>query len=433
MGWRVILCSCNETLAWDASAIQRALGLSEPPALFDRLPRDEIHRFIDLVNLQNVDALMISCCGPPELFREAAGAAGADPARIFVANLKESCFWPHPERAAANGKAARLLRATMRSAETSKPPPELPVKVGPTVLIATDSPSGLLLAKRVGEVGRPVVVLDERSEALDSEFIYPLPWKTNWGTVVKVDGTLGEFRVTVERTQPLDLQTCVYCQRCVPVCHTAAISQGLRLRLELCDQCGDCLKACEQVGAIKIPRKDREVIGADQVVVITENGAPAVSPRTGYHLLRNPSPAEVEALAWKVFGLIGEFRRPHYVQYDTDTCAGGSANHQACGRCITACPYEAISRNPKNPLRVQVDLQACEGCGACVSACPTSSLTFTDPPLEELYERLRTLLAPLAGHPEGTPVIAFHCAEKGASALTEAGRLRRPYPASVLP
>lgn len=434
MRWGVFLCSCNETLRIDPKRIGAYLGLATPPTLFARLPRDEIHSLIDLVNRERFDRVVIGCCGPADLFREAIVAAGGESGQVLVVNLKEQCFWSHPPGEAAEAKAARLLRVTLRLAESAHSAPEVPVKVGGTVLIATDSPAGLHLARRLGEVGRPVLVLDERSAAFDPEFIYPLPWKANWGRVTKVEGNLGDFRVTIERAQPLNLETCVYCRRCVPICHTSAISEGLRLRLELCDQCGDCLKACEHVGAIKIPRQEKETIRADQVVVITGNGAPEVSPRTGYHLLRSPSQGDMDGVAWKIFSLLGEFRKPEYVAYSTETCAGGAANHESCGICIQVCPYHAISRNPKNRLRVLVDAQACEGCGACVSACPTSSLTFTDPPPSDLYARMAALLAPLPGHPQvEPPVLAFHCPEKGQMALAGAGRLRLSYPATVLP
>ncbi len=432
MRWRVALCSCNETLPVDPKRIGAYLGL-ERPALFARLPRDEIHSLVAFVNRERFDRVAVACCGAPERFREAIAAAGGEPNRLLVVNLKEQCFWPHLPGAEADAKAARLLRAGMRRAESAPSIPEVAVKVGQTVLIATDLPTGLHLARRLAEVARPVLVLDERSAALDPEFIHPLPWKANWGKVTGVEGTLGDFRVTVERTQPISLEACIYCRRCIPVCHTSAISEGLRLRQELCDQCGDCLKACEHVGAIRIPRQEKETIRADQVVVVASNGAPEVSPRTGYHVLRSPSEGDVDAVAWKVFSLLGEFRKPAYVIYDAGTCAGGSADRQSCGLCIEVCPYRAISRNPKNPLRVLVDAQACEGCGACVAACPTSSLTFTDPTPNEFSLRLRALLGPLQGRGPDPLVIAFHCPEKGAATLADAGRLRWPYPASVLP
>ncbi len=442
MTWRLHLCRCNRTLGWDPGLIQRALDLPAPPALYDRLPRDEIQRLMDALARDPADRVLIACCGPADLFREAARAAGVDPARVEVLNLRETCFWVHPDRAAANATAARLLRAAARLAEAAAPRPEVPVRVGPTVLIATDGRAGLDLAARLAALARPAVLLDERSAAFDAEPLHPLPWKASWGTVAAVEGSLGAFRVTIERRQPLDLAACVHCHRCVPVCHTAAISPALRLRMERCDRCGDCLDACADVGAIKIPREDREVITADQVAIVTSgaagggDGAAAAGrgpTRTGLHVVRDPSPGDVDRLAWKIVGLIGDFQKPQYVRYDPDTCAGGAAGRQACGRCITACPYDAVARDPHNALRVQVDLAACEGCGACVAACPTSSLAFTDPPPAEVDARLRALLAPLDGDEDRRLVVAFHCPEQGAAAFAAAGRARRPHAASVLP
>lgn len=439
-----MLCTCNETLRMDPKRMGACLGLETAPSLFTCLPRNDIHSFIALVNRERFDRLVVACCGPAELFREAVAAAGGQPDHVRVVNLRETCFWTHPPGAEADAKAVRLLRAAMRQHESSRRVPEVPVKVGGTVVIATDSPAGLALARRLTDVARPVLVLDESSTAFDREFLHPLPWKVNWGRVIRVEGSLGNFHATVERTQPLNLETCVHCRRCVPVCHTSAITDGLRLRMELCDQCGDCLKACAEIGAIKIPRRERETIRGDQVVVVAGNGGPdlpvgvrtqtGVSPRSGYHALRSPGQGEVDALAWKIFSLMGEFRKPAYVAYDSETCAGGSANHESCGLCIPACPYHAIGRNPQDHLRVLVDPQACEGCGACVSACPTSSLTFTDPAPTDLYARMATLLAPVPGHPQADPlIVAFHCPENGQRALADAGSLGIRYPATVLP
>ena len=434
MRWGVVLCGCNGTLQMDPKRIGVRLGLTTPPALFPCLPRNDIHAFIALVNRERYDRIAVACCGPGELFREAVAAAGGEPNHVRVVNLRETCFWLHPQGAEAEVKAVRLLRAAMRLGESPRSIPEVPVKVGGTVLIATDSPAGFHLARRLADVGRPVLILDEASSAFDREFIHPLPWKVNWGNVAQVDGSLGNFHVAVERTQPLSLDACVHCRRCIPVCHTSAISDGLRLQMELCDQCGDCLKACADVGAIKIPRRERETIRAAQVVVITGDGGPQVSPRTGYHLLRSPSQGDMDAVAWKIFSLMGEFRKPAYVGYDPEICAGGAANHESCGICIQVCPYQAISRNPQNRLRVLVDAHACEGCGACVSACPTSSLAFTDPAPADLYARMAALLAPVPGHPQADPlVLAFHCPERGQEALVDAGKSKVQYPATVLP
>jgi heterodisulfide reductase subunit A-like polyferredoxin/coenzyme F420-reducing hydrogenase delta subunit len=434
MRWGVILCSCNDTLRIDPQDLKEALRLEHPPVLFTCLPRNDLHACLSLVERQRFERLLIGCCGPAALFREAVGAAGMPPEHAVVVNLREPCFWVHGDGAAAHAKAARLLRSAMRTAEVASPAPELPVRVGSTVLLATDAPVGLQLARRLAEVAQPVVILDERSDAFDDAFLHPLPWRVNWGRVTQIDGSLGNFRVTVERTQPLDLERCIYCRRCLAVCPSQAISEGLRIRTERCDDCSACLQACAAVGAIRMPRHDRQVIAADQVVIVARDAAPPTFPRTGYHLLRAPTQGDLDAVAWRVAALIGEFLKPASVRYDPELCAGGAAGHASCGLCIDHCPYHAIRRNPHNPLRVLVDPHACEGCGACVSACPTAALRFTDPPPTELHTRLEALLAPLPGRPPSTPpILAFHCPEEGQRLLSEAGRRRLAYAAAVLP
>jgi ferredoxin len=433
MRWGVALCSCNETLRLDPKRLGSLLGLDAPPALFARLPRDDIHAFVDWAGRERVERVLVACCGFPELFQEALAAAGAPPAAAVVLNLRDQAYRPHGTLAGVETKAARLLRAAMRGSETARPAPERPLRVGPTVLIATDHPEGFRLARRLEGVARPVLVLDDRSAAFDAERIHPLPWKANWGRVARVDGSLGAFRVSVERTQPLSLDACIQCGRCVPVCHTSAISEGLRLRTELCDRCGDCLTACGKIGAIRIPREERETLRADQVVVLTSADPPVTPRRTGYHAAPVTDRAAVDALAWNVLGLVGEFQRIEHVAYDPATCAGGASGHQACGRCIGACPYTAIGRDPRNPLRIVVDQPACEGCGACVAECPTSSLTFTEPSPIELHSRLAALLAPVDDARAEAPVLAFHCGERGQAALADALRLGLTYSPRVLP
>jgi heterodisulfide reductase subunit A-like polyferredoxin/coenzyme F420-reducing hydrogenase delta subunit len=428
--WGVVLCTCNNTLPVDRKALRAGLGLPVAPPAFARLQGDELQQVGRLVARERYDRVLVACCGPRELFAEAMAAAGAEDTPVDVVSLREPCYWSHPDAAGGSVKAVRLLRAAMRAAEARPRGIEHPLRVGPRVLVATDSPRGLDLARRLQDVARPTLLLDEASSGFDPLALHPLPFAATWGRLARIQGRLGDFQLVVEQRQPIDLATCIACMKCVPVCHTQAISRGLRLREDLCDRCGDCVRVCDKVGAIRIPRQERRIVHTDQVVVITRSG-PAPGPtRTGHHLLVAPTAPEVDAAAWRVTGLIGEFRKPEHVRYEPATCAGGGAGKEACGLCIPACPYEAIARQG---LRVAVDQMACEGCGACVGVCPTSSLRFTDPSDVDLFRRLAALLEPVPGAAADRPVVAFHCGEKGREALAAAGRERLPYPASVLP
>jgi NADPH-dependent glutamate synthase beta subunit-like oxidoreductase/Pyruvate/2-oxoacid:ferredoxin oxidoreductase delta subunit len=58
---------------------------------------------------------------------------------------------------------------------------------------------------------------------------------------------------------------------------------------------------------------------------------------------------------------------------------------RSCGRCLAACPYQAIAFRPNdiNGYCAQVDDALCKGCGNCISVCPSNA---TDSPYrDQLY------------------------------------------------
>lgn len=61
--------------------------------------------------------------------------------------------------------------------------------------------------------------------------------------------------------------------------------------------------------------------------------------------------------------------RPHpQLIYQPARCIGAAA----CGRCVDACPEQAISDDAKG--KVSVNFALCKDCGACARACPSRSL-----------------------------------------------------------
>ncbi len=111
--------------------------------------------------------------------------------------------------------------------------------------------------------------------------------------------------------------------------------------------------------------------------------------------------------------LVGEFEKPRFFEYDPSICAHGMKGTTACRRCIDACPAEAITSLGE---RVRVETNLCQGGGACATACPTGAITYGYPPVGDLLERVRRLLAAYRAAGGEGAVLVVHDTEAGAEA-----------------
>ncbi len=71
---------------------------------------------------------------------------------------------------------------------------------------------------------------------------------------------------------------------------------------------------------------------------------------------------------------------PHQLQSSTDYFGMdiASVDHDLCtdcGACITACQFDAISRDDTGKIMIDSD---CEGCAACAQVCPTDAITMVE-------------------------------------------------------
>ena len=310
--------------------------------------------------------------------------------RSHFLDLKGKCFAPHSNLEQAHTKASKMIEAEIRvsNIKAKNPVPVNPLQVGNRVVIYTEFPEGLKLAnmlKDMGENGTGGVTLCISSEI---EGLGDSPLLEQRSALVGVEGRLGNFQITLEP----DSKT----------------NGGTQNRFSLV---------------------------ADQLVVLTKAPPSGVKRRTGIHLLSSTESKILEETATQVRELVGHFHKPVHLTYDQDICAGGDKGIETCGHCISYCPYDAISRQTENRLRIQVDHLTCEGCGACVSACPTSALQFTEPSPQEIYARMAALLES-SKEKQGNvepPVIVFHCEEMGRKVLETAGEIPLPYSSGVLP
>ena len=373
--WGVFLCDCRSTLTIEAERIGEPAGLVTVASR----PEKDVRAFAKQAGEQDVEQVLIGCCADPALFQKALGGR-----RLHFLDLKGLCFAPHADPEQAHAKALKLIAAAMAAGEAAAEAPQNLLQAGGRVMIFTDSPAGLELAKKLRKLEQLTVFVTPDATGFEK-----VPaGKVNLGSLAACEGRLGNFRVTVKRPQPVD-------------------------------------------GPRQSPLREQ----ADQVVLLMEGALPDFKGRTGLHLVQGTGKDLLEETANHVRDLVGLFHKPEHLTYERDVCAGGAAGMQACGRCITYCPYDAIARDGADGLRVKVDHLTCEGCGACASACPTSALRFTEPSPREIYARLAALLA-LPGrkkkHP-APPLIVFHCGEMGRQALEEAGSRAQDYSSAVLP
>jgi heterodisulfide reductase subunit C/coenzyme F420-reducing hydrogenase delta subunit len=89
----------------------------------------------------------------------------------------------------------------------------------------------------------------------------------------------------------------------------------------------------------------------------------------------------------------------------------------ACGQCVAACPYNAISLqtvtvNRRQKMAAQVDANLCMGCGICNAVCPSSSIAMEGYSDQDLYSDLRAsthALRQLTGRTLVSKVVAMVC------------------------
>ena len=380
--WGVFLCDCRSTLNMDLQKIGNPASL----VVVATNPEKDIEDFASKADQLELEHVVVGCCAKPLIFEEALQGK-----TLHFLDLKGKCFAPHSNVEQAHTKASKMIEAEIRvsNIKAKNPVPVNPLQVGNRVVIFTEFSEGLKLASMLDELmdgDSAAVTLCISSDIEGLEDGSPLLEQRT--SLIAVEGRLGNLKITLEPDQILN--------------------GGSQKRFDL---------------------------KADQLIVLTKTHPPGIKRRTGVHLLSSTESEILEETVRQVRDLVGHFHKPVHLTYDQDICAGGDKGMETCGRCISYCPYDAISRQTENRLRIQVDHLTCEGCGACVSACPTSALQFTEPSPQEIYARMAALLES-SKEKQGNvepPVIVFHCEEMGRKVLETAGLVPLPYSPGVLP
>jgi len=88
-------------------------------------------------------------------------------------------------------------------------------------------------------------------------------------------------------------------------------------------------------------------------------------------------------------GLIGEFQKPKYFDYNKDICAHSRSQLDGCQNCLDVCATGAITSAGEG---IEVDPFLCQGCGHCSTVCPSGAMVYAYPNPASAIESSRELI-----------------------------------------
>jgi ferredoxin len=415
----VITCSCNRTIPFDETALERGLRASGLP-LERTLSVDRLCR-IDLAKLPAQlgdpgDELVVGCTQESKLFEEVAGVR-AEVAPLRFVNLREQAGW-----GAQGARATPKIAALIAIAAGARPEP------GPGVsyrsegrLLVIGGADALRWADRLAGSLSPTVLLADATDAsLAGRRAYPVVS----GSLRTLEGWLGAFDARWDQANPIDLEACVRCGACVEACPEGAIDASFQVDLEACRGHRACVVACGAAGAIDFDRSDRERSGRFDLVMDLRRH-PAFTnhqlPQGYFH----PGPdRDAQAdVALQLAQWVGEFEKPRFFRYQETLCAHGRNRKTGCTACVDVCSAGAIRSEGRS---VRVEPHLCAGCGACASVCPSGAMTHVWPAPPALGDTLRRALAAYRAAGGRDALLLVHDAESGAALLEGLGRAAGP-------
>jgi len=193
-----------------------------------------------------LDRVVVASCSPllhEHTFRTATSDGGLNPYLFHMVNIREHDSWVHEDRAAATEKAKDLVRAAVRRVALHTALETRRVPIHPDVLIVGGGIAGIHAALTVAKAGKKVYLVEKDATIgghmarFDKTFptldcaaciltpkmseVRAHPNITLWtlSDVVKVDGSVGNFQVTVRRRPRYVVEDlCVGCLECIKAC-----------------------------------------------------------------------------------------------------------------------------------------------------------------------------------------------------------------------
>jgi heterodisulfide reductase subunit A len=193
-----------------------------------------------------LNRIVVASCSPllhEHTFRTAVEKGGLNPFYFQMVNIREHASWVHTDKAAATEKAIALTNAAIVRVALHKPLTPKSVSINPHVLIVGGGIAGIHAALSLANAGKKVTLVEREPTIgghmakFDKTFptldcaaciltpkmsaVRSHPNITLWtySEVVKVDGFVGSYKVSVRRKpRYIDEKLCIGCLECIEAC-----------------------------------------------------------------------------------------------------------------------------------------------------------------------------------------------------------------------
>ena len=291
-----------------------------------------------IVKEQKLDGVVVAACSPhmhEKTFRKACGAAGLNPYRCEISNIREQCSWVHhdPTKVVGTGKSIDLVRMVIERLKKNDPLKPIGIPVVKKALVIGGGIAGIQAALDIAESGYEVILvekepsigghmaqLSETFPTMDCSQCILTPKMVElslhervhlltYSEVEKVEGYIGNFNVHIrKKAKSVNEDLCTGCGECIEKCPFKAENEfemlkGTKRKVIyvpfpqavpnipvidrkhcmkfLKDRCGICARVCGPK-AIDFSQEDE---------IITENVG-AIVVATGYDIMPLESFAE---------------------------------------------------------------------------------------------------------------------------------------------
>lgn len=405
------VCSCADTCTIDLEKTREGIQDVDVVASSRLLCEDGLSGMEQVIDEYDLDQLIVTTPEPrcQRTFRDLAEQKGLHSKATAFVDHREGAGWVHDE-VTATDKTARLINATNAGLREEAVSRSVSREAGEAVCIIGDAGTATALA----DTADVTLIADGKEFAgidadLDDVTI-------ERGHVSGIEGSFGEFEVTLSSRVTDD---CVSCMKCVAEGPDGEVT---RFPVDIAPEAtgGEWVECCP-TDAIDMDGTER-TLAFDQVIY-PEADETTRGGRLGFY-----TTVDAATIA-AVESLLDGVEKPAHLDLEMDVCAAGAQSQSGCNECVEACPHGAVERPTIDS--VLFDEVACQDCGACTSSCPTGAVRLREPSNRRIAREVEALLTTDdgdgllfdRGH-EGidTEVVAFVCSEQAASTLHEYGR-----------